>query len=70
MQELELLSRDVAGEDSTAWAALTQRHREALAAAKQRVEDSATEVQRLTAVAASCREEVCYPLACTRSPIP
>ena len=64
MQELELLSRDAAGEDGTAWAALTQRHREELAAAKQRVEDSAAEVQRLTAVAASCRKEVRCPPVC------
>ena len=49
------------GEGGAAWAALKQRHQEELAAAEQRIEESAAEVQRLTAVAASCREEVRSP---------
>ena len=58
LQELEALRGEASGESGTAWASLKQLHQEELAAAEQRVQEAAAEVQRLAAVAASCRKEV------------
>ena len=64
LQELEALRGEASGESDTAWASLKQLHQEELAAAEQRVQEAAAEVQRLAVVAASCRKEV----SCTTPP--
>ncbi len=58
VKELEALRGEASGESGTAWASLKQLHQEELAAAEQRVQEALAEVQRLAAVAASCRKEV------------
>ena len=65
LQELEALRGEASGESGKAWASLQQRHQEELAAAEERVKEAAAEVQRLAAVASSCRKEVRlhYPLS-------
>ena len=59
MQEVDLLTVRVSGK-AGASLSVVEPAQEELAAAQRRLEESSTEVQRLTAYAASCREEVCF----------
>ena len=58
LQELEALRGEASGDNGKTWASLKQLHQKELAAAEQRAEEAAAEVQRLAGVAASCRKEV------------
>ncbi len=58
MQELALLTNRISDSVGALPVAMEPVEEE-LAAAQQRLAESSVEVQRLTAVAAACREEVC-----------
>ena len=58
LQDLELL-KAASGEDGVPLPDMRQGDHEELIAAHKRFEESSAEVQRLTAIAASCRQEVC-----------
>ena len=64
MQELDLLTVRVSGKAGASLSVIEPAQKE-LAAAQRRLEESFAEVQRLTAYAAACREEVCFAVHST-----